>query len=144
MARELGHRERAPRSAMRLSWSHAALNDLAELRAYIARDKPRAAAGVARRILHAVNHLEQYPRMGRSGRVEGTRELVVSNTLIWWRIVSRARPLFCCASCMAHGSGRLDFEEGAIAQLHDSARLLEDHQVLLGKSGLFRRPRGVG
>lgn len=73
---------------MRLSWSQAALNDLAELRAYIARDKPRAAAGVARRILHAVNHQEQYPRMGRSGRVAGTRELVVSDTpyLVAYRI----------------------------------------------------------
>lgn len=73
---------------MRLSWSRAALNDLIELRAYIANDRPRAAAGVAQRILHAVNHLEQYPSLGRSGRVEGTRELVVSNTpyLVAYRI----------------------------------------------------------
>ncbi len=65
---------------MRLSWSRAALNDLVELRAYIANDRPRAAAGVARRILGAVNHLQEHPRMGRPGRVEGTRELVVSKT----------------------------------------------------------------
>ena len=73
---------------MRLSWSRAALHDLTELRAYIAKDRPRAAAGVARRILQVVSHLERHPRMGRPGRVEGTRELVVGGTpyLVAYRI----------------------------------------------------------
>ncbi|MEM7349829.1 MAG: type II toxin-antitoxin system RelE/ParE family toxin [Acidobacteriota bacterium] len=73
---------------MRLKWSFSALQDLADLRAYIASDRPRAATGVARRIRQAVEHLEQYPRMGRPGRVEGTRELIVTDTpyLVAYRI----------------------------------------------------------
>ena len=73
---------------MRLTWSAAALDDLVELRAYISKDRPRAAAGVARRILDAVKHLERFPQMGRSGRIEGTRELVIGGTpyLVAYRI----------------------------------------------------------
>lgn len=73
---------------MRLRWSRAALADLVELRAYIAQDRPEAASRVAKRILDAVNHLEQFPNMGRPGRVAGTRELVVSHTpyLVPYRI----------------------------------------------------------
>lgn len=73
---------------MRLRWSQPALNDLVELRAYIANDRPQAASTVARRILEAVIRLEQFPRMGRPGRVAGTRELVVTRTpyLVAYRI----------------------------------------------------------
>ncbi len=65
---------------MRLRWSQSALADLIDLRAYIEKDRPIAASTVARRILQAVSLLEQFPHMGRPGRVEGTRELVVSRT----------------------------------------------------------------
>ena len=73
---------------MRLTWSRAALNDLAELRAYIAQDRPKAAFRIGRRILQAASHLEQHPELGCRGRVEGTRELVVTGTpyLIPYRI----------------------------------------------------------
>lgn len=73
---------------MRLRWSQAALADLIELRAYIAQDRPQAATSVARRILDTVSHLERFPKMGRPGRVAGTRELVVSRTpyLVPYRI----------------------------------------------------------
>lgn len=73
---------------MRLKWSHQALYDLVDLRDYIARDRPRAASGVAERILKAVDRLLRHPRMGRPGRVEGTRELVVTDTsyLVAYRI----------------------------------------------------------
>ena len=62
-------------------WSPEAINDLASLRAYIAEDNPAAAQGVVVRILYVVETLlAEHPRMGRPGRVSGTRELVISGT----------------------------------------------------------------
>jgi toxin ParE1/3/4 len=59
-------------------WSPEAIDDLVSLRAYIAEDDPAAARRVALRILHAVETLlPRNPRMGRPGRVPGTRELVI-------------------------------------------------------------------
>jgi toxin ParE1/3/4 len=65
---------------MRLKWSQAAIRDLQEIRGFIAQERPMAAQRVAQRILQVVRNLEQFPRMGRPGRVEGTRELVVGGT----------------------------------------------------------------
>jgi len=64
----------------RLVWSREALDDLEELRSYIAADNPRAALGVFVRIVDLVALLPQQPDIGRPGRVPGTRELVVPNT----------------------------------------------------------------
>ena len=65
---------------MRLRWFSRALADLVSLRAYIARDNPIAAAEMAERILKHVNLLIDQPGMGRPGRIEGTKELVISGT----------------------------------------------------------------
>jgi len=65
---------------MRVVWSRRALQHLAELRRYIARDDPRAAQRVAVRIVESVDLLAVHPHMGRAGRVIGTRELVVPDT----------------------------------------------------------------
>jgi toxin ParE1/3/4 len=53
---------------------------LIEIREYIAQDRPQAAGRVAARIVDAIDGLERRPRMGRAGRVEGTRELVIAGT----------------------------------------------------------------
>jgi addiction module RelE/StbE family toxin len=53
--------------------------DLIEVRKYIADNNPQAAQDVAKRIKTAVTHLSDQPPMGRMGRVEGTRELVISD-----------------------------------------------------------------
>lgn len=45
---------------------------------YIASDSPVAAAKVAQRIWDAAQQLADQPGMGRPGRVEGTRELIIS------------------------------------------------------------------
>ncbi len=63
---------------MQIKWSDAAISDLAEIRRYIANDKPIAARNVAARIKKAVNALKEHSALGRHGRIEGTRELVVS------------------------------------------------------------------
>jgi plasmid stabilization system protein ParE len=46
----------------------------------IARENAGAAAGTARTLLAAVDHLAALPSLGRPGRVSGTRELVVPGT----------------------------------------------------------------
>lgn len=65
---------------MRLIWTARAVQDLAELRAFISRDNPSAAATIAARISHAVGRLVEHPSLGRVGREPGTRELVISRT----------------------------------------------------------------
>lgn len=47
---------------------------------YIAADSPLAAADRDDEIERQVNMLYEHPRMGRPGRVKGTRELVISGT----------------------------------------------------------------
>ena len=65
---------------MEIVWREVALDSLQRVRAYIARDNPDAAERVRERILSAVRNLADMPNMGRPGRVEDTRELVVSGT----------------------------------------------------------------
>jgi toxin ParE1/3/4 len=61
-------------------WSPRAIEHLAHLREYIARDNPNAANRIASALLEAVERLAQLPNLGRPGRVAGTRELVVPGT----------------------------------------------------------------
>jgi len=51
--------------------------DMEELHAYIARSSPSSASLILARIRKAINRLETFPHSGRSGDVEGTRELTV-------------------------------------------------------------------
>jgi addiction module RelE/StbE family toxin len=46
----------------------------------IAAENPAAAARVIERIRIAVERLREFPAIGRLGRVEGTRELVITGT----------------------------------------------------------------
>ncbi|MYE85608.1 MAG: type II toxin-antitoxin system RelE/ParE family toxin [Gammaproteobacteria bacterium] len=62
---------------MRAIWTEPAAHALESIQDYIARDNRRAAREVARRVHQAVCQLEEHPRMGRKGRVEGTLELIV-------------------------------------------------------------------
>jgi len=65
---------------MQIKWFRDAVADLVEIRGHIARDKPDAAGNVARRIKSEVDRLREYPGIGRPGRVEGTRELIISGS----------------------------------------------------------------
>lgn len=73
---------------MELSWTPSALRDLDDAGEYIAQDNPPAAAEMGQRVQEAVEYLKRHPALGRSGRVRGTRELVVSGTpfLIVYRV----------------------------------------------------------
>jgi len=57
-----------------------ARSDLAELVTFIARENPTAARHVYERIFAAASLLLDQPAMGRPGRVDGTRELIVPRT----------------------------------------------------------------
>ena len=66
---------------MKLIWSPEALQDLSDIRAFIAQDDPEAAKAIVARIVALLqDQLPRNPESGRAGRVAGTRELVVSGT----------------------------------------------------------------
>ena len=63
-----------------LVWLKRALNDRDAQLDYIAEDNPLAAVAQGDRIDEQVDHLLLHPKMGRPGRKQGTRELVISRT----------------------------------------------------------------
>ena len=65
---------------MNIVWSQQALDELESLRAYIAKDSPKAARQVALAVIALIETLPDNPHIGRPGRVPGTRELVVPQT----------------------------------------------------------------
>ena len=66
---------------MKTRYTRRALLDLAEIHDYIAAEDPAAARRVVAEIEREIAQLEAHPRLGRPGRIEGTRELVVSRFL---------------------------------------------------------------
>lgn len=63
---------------MRLDITRNAEIDLARIRAYIRQENPTAARQVVAGILDGIQVLVTYPDMGRLGRIEETRELVLT------------------------------------------------------------------
>jgi len=62
---------------MRLRWTLEALKDLEEIVGYVAQEDAQAAQAIAVAIKAASQSLEKFPRRGRPGFVEGTRELLI-------------------------------------------------------------------
>ena len=65
---------------MKIVWLPVAERQRAEQMEYIARDNPLAAADQDECVGKRLQVLKDHPRLGRSGRVEGTRELVIAGT----------------------------------------------------------------
>jgi addiction module RelE/StbE family toxin len=65
---------------VKLRWTRLAIADLDCAHAYVDADNPTAANHLIDRIERTVKILRQHPAAGRSGRIEGTRELVVTGT----------------------------------------------------------------
>lgn len=63
---------------MRIKWLDEAVLDLVEIRKYIAADKPQTANRVAALIRQSVEPLADHPDIGRPGRIDGTRELILT------------------------------------------------------------------
>jgi len=62
---------------MALKWTRTALRNLDDIAAYIARDKPGEATRFAQALRAGTEKLQDFPGLGRAGRVPGTRELVL-------------------------------------------------------------------
>jgi addiction module RelE/StbE family toxin len=66
-------------SEKRVRWTKRALRRLDGIGAHIQKDNPDAAARVVARIVSAVDMLTEFPATGRVGRINGTRELVLTD-----------------------------------------------------------------
>ncbi len=73
-------------------WLKEALADLRGIHAYIARDNPAAARRVIKTIRAGADILKEHPGIGRTGRLEGTRELVIRQYpyIVAYRLVDSA------------------------------------------------------
>jgi plasmid stabilization system protein ParE len=65
---------------LEIVWSPLALARLREIRAYVARDRPDAAAKLSTRIVVLVEALKEHPYLGRAGSEPAVREMVVGGT----------------------------------------------------------------
>jgi len=67
---------------MNLHWTDQAIQDRDEIYDYIEADNPTAALELDELFAHKAGYLLDHPRLGRSGRMPGTRELVVHRNYI--------------------------------------------------------------
>jgi len=67
-------------AAVRIQWTPLAVSHLRAAFEYLVAENPGAATKIIQRILSATEVLSQRPNIGRVGRVEGTRELVITKT----------------------------------------------------------------
>ena len=65
---------------MKILWTQLALFDLDQAYNYITNTSPNRANAIIDRIEQSVTLLQQFPEMGRSGRISGTKELVIPET----------------------------------------------------------------
>ena len=64
-----------------IEWTEQAIRQLDQAHDYIAlSNSEKVADRITTQIVNSVQHLARFPMSGRSGRVPGTRELVISNT----------------------------------------------------------------
>jgi toxin ParE1/3/4 len=64
-----------------IEWTEQAIQQLDQARDYIAlSNSEEVAARITTLIVTAIQQLSSFPMSGRSGRIPGTRELVISNT----------------------------------------------------------------
>jgi toxin ParE1/3/4 len=75
---------------VRVEWLQAALSNLEEQADFIAENNLEAAQKMLADVASAVSRLSHFPSLGRAGRVEGTRELVVPPYVIPYRVNKNA------------------------------------------------------
>lgn len=77
---------------MEVRWSPESVDDLEKIVTHIQKDYRKAAQDTGRKIYQSISQLKQFPRRGRAGRIEGTRELVISSLpyLVVYRVKERA------------------------------------------------------
>jgi toxin ParE1/3/4 len=65
---------------VKLLWGPYALEDRREIYAYIDANDPHAALRVDEAITATIETLIDFPHIGRTGRVIGTREIIIADT----------------------------------------------------------------
>ncbi len=73
---------------MKIVWTQRAIADLEEIEGYIAQDRPSAAQRVAAHLVSSVEHLAEFPQLGRPGLRPGMRSLVAPPYIISYRVRS--------------------------------------------------------
>jgi toxin ParE1/3/4 len=63
---------------MQLRWTMAAADDLEGIAEYLYEKSPQNAAQLIRKIYESPSNLRNYPNLGRTGKKDGTRELVLA------------------------------------------------------------------
>ena len=67
---------------MAIKWTHTARRSVEEIAEYITQNNPTRATSFVLELKDAVTKLQAHPGMGRSGRVPGTRELILHQNYI--------------------------------------------------------------
>lgn len=77
---------------MQVRWSPTAAEDLSRIFEYIRQENPSAAERVVRTIFESAGSLASFPNRGKTGRVEGTRELPLPSLpfVVVYRVLERA------------------------------------------------------
>ena len=77
---------------MRLRWTPAAAEDLEHIQEYLAEHHPQFAQSIIIELYESIRALKTSPRLGRVGREEGTRELVLTRLpyIVAYRIREQA------------------------------------------------------
>ena len=89
---------------MKVAWLPEAERNRESQLAYIAERNPRAAIDLGDSIEAAVARIADYPESARPGRVQGTRELVVTGTP--YIVVYRIEPTAIVILRVLHGAQR--------------------------------------
>jgi toxin ParE1/3/4 len=73
---------------MQIRWLRKALRSLEQAHDFLAQENPEAAIQLVLKIRVATEKLASFPTMGRHGRIEGTKELVIfgSPYLVIYRV----------------------------------------------------------
>ena len=71
---------------MKVKWLRKALHNLQLIHKYIAKDNSEATLKIVIKIRGSVNQLENFPLMGRIGRVKETREIVINPYFVIYRV----------------------------------------------------------
>jgi len=73
---------------VKIRWTAVAADDLKSVYDYLSEHAPARADAIVDRILDGIDALAQFPNLGRQGRLNGTRELVITGTpfIVFYRL----------------------------------------------------------
>ena len=91
---------------MKIRWAPEAAEDYSHIVHYIREDNASAALRVAKSIRESIATLKTFPRLGRPGRMEGTRELVLPPLPFIGSTGLKTRLLKSPEYCTGHSAGR--------------------------------------